>query len=112
MPTSKQRLAYFKNARLALVAHSKKQKLEKGHCFDTEQSSIDDNKPSTSNTGNTGNTDMDTDVDTDEEETWFWNKSANESEFDLGCRGKSEEERDLAPKGSRTKQEVPLQKQP
>ena len=34
-----------------------------------EQSCINDNKFSTSNTGNKGNTDVDTDADTDKEET-------------------------------------------
>ena len=112
MPTSKRRLAHLKNARLASVAHFKKQKLEQAHRFSTEQSRIDDNELSTSDTGNTGDTDVDTDADTDEEGTWFWNKSANESESDSECSGDSEEEGDLAPEGSRTEQEAPSQKQP
>ena len=102
MPISKQRLAYLKNARLALVAHFKKQKLEQAYCFNIKHSCIDDNELNTSNTGNTGNTDMDTDADTDEEGTWFWNKSANESESDLGYSGNFKEEGDLAPERSKT----------
>ena len=59
-----------------------------------EQPRIDDNEPSTSDTG-------DKDVDTDEEGTWFWNKSANESESDSKCSGYSDEEGDLGPEESR-----------
>lgn len=108
MPTSKRRLAHLKNARLASVAHFKKRKLEQSHQFSTEQSRIDDNKLCTSDTGNTG----DTEADTDEEGTWFWSKSAHESESDSECSGDSDEEGDLAPEKSRTEQKAPLQKQP
>ena len=103
--TSKRRLAHLKNARLASVAHFKKQKLEQAQRLNTEQPRIDDNKPSTSDTG-------DTDADTDEEGTWFWNKSANELESDSECSGYSDEEGDLGPEGSRTEEEAPSQKQP
>lgn len=108
MPASKRRLAHLKNARLVLVAHFKKQKLEQAHCFSTEQSRINDNELSTSDTSNMG----DTAADIDKERTWFWNKSVNESESDSKCSGNSEEEGNLALKGSRTVQKAPSQKQP
>ena len=106
--TSKRRLAHLKNARLASVAHSKKQKLERTHRPNTEQRCIDDNELSTSDTGDTG----DTNVDTDEEGTWFWNQSANELKSDSESDGYSDEEGDLGPKGSRTEGEAHVQKRP
>lgn len=54
---------------------------------------------------------MDTNADTNEKGTQFWNKNANESQFDQKYSGNSKEERDLAPEGFKTKQEAPLQKQ-
>ena len=45
----------------------KKRKLERTDRLNTEQPGIDDNELSTDNTGDTG----DTDADTDEEGTWF-----------------------------------------
>ena len=76
-----------KNARLASLAHFKKQNLERTHRPNTEQPRIDDNELSTSNTGDMG----DTDADTDEEVTWFWNQNANELESDSGYDGYSDE---------------------
>ena len=107
--TSKRRLAQLQNARLASVAHFKKRKLERTHHPNTEQPRIDDNELST--TDDTGDTD-DTDADTDEEGTWFWNQSANELESDSECDGYSDEEGDLGPEGSRTEEEAPPQKRP
>ena len=98
--TSKRRLANLKNARLASVAHFKKQKLEQTQCPNTEQPRIADNELSTSDTG-------DTDADTDEERTCFWNKTANESESDSECDRYSDEDGDLGPEGSRTEEEPP-----
>lgn len=69
MPTFKRRLAHLKNVRFALVANFKKQKLKQAHRFSTKQSCINENKLSTSNTGNTINTDMDMDADTNEKRT-------------------------------------------
>lgn len=46
---------------------------------------------------------MDTNADTDKKGTQFWNKNANESQFDQKYSSNSIEERDLAPEGSKTK---------
>ncbi|MCJ1343309.1 hypothetical protein MMC31_001502 [Peltigera leucophlebia] len=107
--TSKRRLAQLQNARLSSVAQFKKRKLERTHRPNTEQPRIDDNELSnTDDTGDTG----DTDADTDEEGTWFWNQSANELESDSECDGYSDEEGDLGLEGSRTEEEAPPQKRP
>ena len=103
--TSKQRLAQLQNARLASVAHFKKRKLERTHRPNTEQPCIDDNKLNIDDTG-------DTDANTDEEETWFWNQSANKLESDSECDEYSNEEGGLGPKRSRTEEKALPQKQP
>lgn len=70
---------------------------------------INDNKLSTTtNTGDTG----DTDANTDEKKTGFWNQSANKLESHLECNGYSDEEGDLRPKRSRTEEKSPPQKRP
>ena len=50
----------------------------------------------------------DKNVDKDEEGTWFWNKSANESESDSECGGYSDEEKKKSsePEGSRIEKEA------
>ena len=108
--TIKRRLAQLKNARLASVAHFKKQKLER--IPNTEQPRIDDNELNTNDTGDTG----DTGADTDEEGTWFWNQSANELESDSECDGYSDSEGDSGPEaeggGSKTEKEALPQNRP
>ena len=99
--TSKRRLAHLKNARFSSIAHLKRQKLKRTQRLNTEQPRIDDNEFSTSDMGDTG-------ADTDEEGTLFWNKSANELEFESECDGYSDEG-DLGPEGSRTEEEVPME---
>ena len=101
---TKQGLAKLKNSRLALVANFKKQKLERTRRLNKEQPCIDDNELSTSDTG-------DTDAYTDEE-TWFWNMSANEPESDTECNCYSDEEGDLGSAGSRTEEEILSETQP
>ena len=109
--TNKRRFAQLKEARFASIAHFKKQKLEQ--ISNTEQPRINDNKLNTnnmgdaSNTGNMGNTS----VDTDEKGTWFWNQSANELESDLECDRYSDSKRNSEPeveeKGSKTEKKAP-----
>ena len=67
-----------------------------------EQSCINDNKLNTSNIGNTGNTDVDTDADINKGGTQFQNKSGNMLESDLKCYDNFEKKRDLAPERFRT----------
>ena len=96
------RLAYLKNARLASVEHFKKQKLEQSQSTNTEQLCIKDDQLCTSNISNTE----------DREGVWFWNKSANKTDSDLECSGKSdEEELDCEPEESRTEKEAVLETQ-
>lgn len=69
MPTFKQRLAYLENAKLALVAYIKKQKLERAHCSNTKQFGINDNKLNTNNFGNTSNIIVNIDTNNNKEKT-------------------------------------------
>ena len=52
-----------------------------------------------------------TKANTDKKETWFWNQSANELEFDPECNGYFDEKRNLGPKGSKTEEKASPQKQ-
>ena len=81
MPPIKRQLAHLKNARLASVEHFKKQKLERSQSTNTEQLRIEDDQLRTSDTSDTE----------DREGVWFWNKSANKTDSDSECSGKSDE---------------------
>lgn len=78
-------LTQLKSARAAAVLSSKRRKVEASLVLNSAQLEIDDDKLSTTDTGDTE----------DESGTWFWKGSANEtgSEFEEGGEGdKGEEE--------------------
>lgn len=85
---SKRRREQWKSARAASLEVFKKRRLEASLLPNSAQLRIDDRKLSTADTTNTDDTD---DMD-NESGTWFWNKSANETDSDTEEEGNGNHE--------------------
>ncbi len=95
--TSKRQRAQRNAARVASNEVFKKRRLE-ARSLPTVQSKIDDDKLSTIDTSDTEG----------EEETWFWNESANETNSDTEEDGDDVDGLDLDLEESRTERAVKL----